>query len=107
VEIQPESIEFHSADDVFVKSMHIKHAGILVPQHSHSYDHLSMLARGSVRVWKDDVLMGEFKAPHGINIEANCKHRFLSLEPDTIIYCIHNTSRNGEVEIAEHHELRR
>lgn len=107
MDIQPDSIEFHSADGVFVKMMHIKHENIFVPQHSHSYDHLSMLARGSVRVWKDDVLVGDFTAPHGINIEAHKKHKFLSLEPNTIIYCIHNISRTGEVEVAEHHELRR
>lgn len=98
------NIEFYSADDVFVKVMHLPEAGLLVPQHSHEYSHLSMLAVGSVRVWRDDVLLGDFHSPAGIEIEAKCKHRFLSLEP-SIIYCIHNVSRTGKYEFLEEHQL--
>ena len=105
--IQPDTIEFHSVDGVFIKSMGLPKAGIVVPQHSHVYAHLSMLARGSVRVWCDDELLGDFIAPRGIHIKAGAKHTFVSLEPDTLIYCIHNVSRTGEVEILERHELPR
>lgn len=106
VDIQPESIEFYSTDGVFVKTMHIKHANVLVPQHSHEYDHLSMLAKGSVRVWRDGVILGDFTAPVGIEIKARTKHKFLSLEPDTLVLCIHNVSRTGQVDIHAPHELR-
>jgi hypothetical protein len=101
----PDDIEFHSADGVFVKQMYLKEADILVGQHSHTYEHLSMLARGSVRVIQNGKFIGDFHAPAAINIPAHTKHMFLSLEPETIVYCIHNVSRDGEVSIADRHDV--
>jgi hypothetical protein len=100
-----ENSEIYIADDIFTKQMHIKHEGMFIPQHSHSYEHMSMLAHGSVRVWQDGVFTGDYVAPVGIKIPANVKHTFMSLEPDTIIYCIHNISRSGEVDVSEEHHL--
>lgn len=91
--------EHRTVDGVFIKQMYLEHADTLVPQHSHQYAHTSMLAKGSVRVWAGSELLGDFKAPYPIFIKAREFHRFLSLEPDTLIYCIHNASRKGVVEI--------
>lgn len=105
--IHPEvsSVEIKMADGIFVKSMHCHERLTLIPQHAHSYDHLSMLARGRVMVWKDDECLGEFVAPVGIFIAARAKHKFITLEPDTLIYCIHNIKDAEEVSIAEEHEM--
>jgi hypothetical protein len=100
-----ENSEIYIADDIFTKQMHIKHAGMFIPQHSHTYEHMSMLAHGSVRVWQDGVFSGDYQAPAGIKIPANTLHTFMSLEPDTIVYCIHNVSRSGRVEINQEHSL--
>jgi len=102
---QPPIWEHAAPDGIWIKQMLLKDAGTLVPQHAHVYDHTSMLAVGSVRMWADGVLVGEFKAPHPIFIKAKVKHAFLSLEPDTLIYCIHNVSRTGSVEIHEEHQF--
>jgi len=102
---QPVSVEIKMADDVFIKSYHVEKAETWMPQHSHAYDHTSMIARGAVRVWRDGFLMGDFIAPKGIMIEAHTKHMFMTLQDDTIIYCIHNISRSGEVEIDAEHQL--
>lgn len=91
--------EFKSVDSVFIKQMHMTKTGTIVPQHSHKYEHCSLLGRGSVRLWGDGVLVGDFSAPTCLTIKAHCKHTFMSLEPDTIVYCIHNVSRMDEVEI--------
>lgn len=88
-EEQPYGIEIHTADGVFIKQMHIPKKGALVPQHEHHWDHTSLLARGSVLVWKDGVLCGREEAPTGIFIKAGVRHAFQSLEDDTVIYCIH------------------
>jgi hypothetical protein len=104
-EFQPISIEIKMADGVFVKSMMCPRAGTIVPQHAHRYDHLSMLARGAVRVWKDGKMVGVFTAPAGIPIPANSMHTFHTLEPDTLIYCIHNVSRTDDVDIAAENSL--
>lgn len=102
---QPIDVAFALEDGVFVKQMLLPEAGSLVPQHSHAYDHTSMLAVGSVRVWCDEKLLGDFKAPRPITIKARCKHTFLTLEPGTLIYCIHNVARTGEVEVLAQHEI--
>lgn len=102
---QPPLWEHKTTDGVFIKQMFLKETGTLVPQHAHAYGHTSMLASGSVRMWKGDVLVGDFIAPQPIFVEAKVKHSFLSLEPDTLIYCIHNVSRTGEVEIHEEHQI--
>jgi len=102
---QPDSVEIKMCDGIFVKSMMIHAKGTVVPQHSHTYDHLSMLARGAVRIWKDGVLWGDFEAPTGIRIDAHTKHKFLSLEDDTLIYCIHNIRDAEQVDIFEENQL--
>lgn len=102
---QPPVVEIHMADDIFIKQMLITKAGTYIPQHSHAYDHTSMLAVGSVRVWVDGIIKGDFKAPTGILIEKGTKHTFLSLEDNTIVYCIHNLMRSDAVEVLEEHHL--
>ena len=102
---QPPDIEFHLTDGVFVKQMYLKQANTFIPQHAHSYSHHSMLAAGAVKVWQDGILMGVYHAPAAILIRANIKHTFMSVKPDTVIYCIHNVTRTGEVEINAEHNL--
>lgn len=95
-------VEFSMPDGIFIKQMLLENAGMYVPQHSHSYDHTSMLAVGSVRAWCDGVLLGDYKAPMPITILAGTKHTFMSLVPNTIIYCIHNLRDHG-LEIESEH----
>jgi len=102
-QIELPEVEFTIQDEIFIKQMFLKDAGMYVPQHSHSYEHASMLAHGSVRVWQDGVEIGDFKAAIPINIPAGSKHTFMSLEPNTVVYCIHRTDRCGHVEIESEH----
>lgn len=101
---QPYGVEAE-ADGVFVKQMVVPHAQTIVPQHAHAYAHLTMLAKGSMEVWAEAAFLGRFQAPAPIYIEANVKHSFLTLEDDTIAYCIHRTDRTGAIEIAELNSL--
>lgn len=102
---QPPNWEHTSVDGVFIKQMFLKDEGTLVPQHSHRYDHTSMLATGALRVWKDGVYDRDYEAPAPIFIAAKVKHTFQALKPETLVYCVHNASRTGEVEIHELHEF--
>jgi hypothetical protein len=102
---QPYGVEIHSTDGIFIKQMVIPTAGTLVPQHSHTFDHLSMLATGAVRVWKDGVLVGDKVAPCGITIVAGSKHAFLALEDRTTIYCIHNLHGANDVGVLSEHQF--
>ena len=92
-----------SVDGIFIKQIHIQHEGTLLPQHVHTYDHHSMLAKGSVVVYVGDENIGVFHAPTPIFIRKGVRHSFVSLEEDVIIYCIHNLHGQDEVDmIAEH-----
>jgi hypothetical protein len=102
---QPYGVEIRMADDIFIKQITVPKAMTLIPQHSHVYDHTSMIAVGTFRVWKDGVLLGDFTAPTGLLIEARTKHAFLSLTDGATLYCIHNVSRTGEMDIQEEHQL--
>lgn len=102
---QPPVVEFHTADGLFIKQMYVAKAGTLIPQHSHAWDHTSMLARGSVRVWVGGVIKGEHVAPTGIFIEAGVKHLFQTLEDETIVYCIHNLHGEDAVRVLAEHQL--
>lgn len=97
--------EHFTADGIEVLQMVIPKSDTYVPQHTHIYDHLSMLAKGAVDVWADGVSMGRFTAPAGINIKAGVKHLFRSCEDMTIVYCVHNVSRTGQIESINNHHL--
>lgn len=99
-ECQPYGAEYIAADGVFIKEMMIPKAGTIVPQHSHAYDHTSYLAKGSV-LFEDK----RYDAPFPIYVPAFKKHTFTSLEDNTLVLCIHNVSRKGEVEVHEEHHL--
>lgn len=104
-EIQPGSVEYRSTDDVLAKTMHIKRKNIVVPQHSHEFDHMTVIGQGSIRAWCDGELLGDFSYPASLIIKAGTKHKFLSLEDNTVLICIHNVARTGEIQVREEHQL--
>jgi hypothetical protein len=97
--------EWRPIDGLSILPMALPTSGTVIRQHSHSYDHVSMLAKGSVRVWQNGVLDRDYTAPFPIAIAAGVMHRFESLEDDTLVLCIHNTFRTGQVEVLEPHGL--
>ena len=103
--IQPISTEIRLLDGIFCKSMCIAKAGTFVPQHSHAFDHISVLVRGRVRLKSGDSTDAlEYAAPDGILIKAGIKHLFESLVDDTIVLCVHDIGTADGVSIeAEHH----
>lgn len=102
---QPDEVSITIADDIFIKHYRIKKAGTYLPQHSHKYDHGTLVCHGSVRVWVDGRFKGVFHAPSAINIPAGTKHIFEVLEDNTTLACIHNASRSGEIEVLEEHQI--
>lgn len=101
---QPPDWEHLTVDGIAIKQMYLKDIGTMVPQHAHRYDHTSMLATGSVRMWKEGQFVADFQAPCPIFIKAGVKHTFQSLEAHTMIYCIHR-ARLGHIEIVAEHQL--
>lgn len=102
---QPISIEIKLTDDLFVKTATVADAGTIIPTHAHKYDHITLLAYGSMRVQSGDKFLGDFTGPTGILIKAGVKHMFMTLTPGVVFACIHALRGTDGVEIDELHEL--
>ena len=68
------------------------------PGHVHYFDHVTLLAKGSVRVEVEGKEPKEFKAPTFIVIKKELIHKMIGLEDDTVYYCVFALRDvNGEV----------
>ena len=91
-------INHHFGAGVYAKETLIP-AGHVLVQHKHKFDHLSILASGSIELMTD----GERKivhAPACLTIEAN-KHHGVKSITDVVWYCIHATECTDTDEIDE------
>lgn len=88
----------HFSDGLYAKQMVIP-AGFQALQHTHSYSHLSVLAKGRVLVQTDDEVK-EFVAPACIEIKAGIHHKIISLE-DATWFCIHATDETDAEKVDE------
>lgn len=74
--------------NLFSRQMHFKKAGDMEHGHTHPFDHLTLLAAGSLRVTVNGKTT-DFHAPHMIFIKAEHRHELIALEDNTVAYCIH------------------
>ena len=81
-------IEHHFSAGVYAKEARIP-AGQILVQHKHKFDHLSILASGSVELMVDGKRT-IVHAPACLTIEANKHHGVKSLT-EVVWYCIHAT----------------
>jgi quercetin dioxygenase-like cupin family protein len=83
--------------NLFSRQMHFKKAGDLEHGHTHPFDHLTLLASGSLRVTVNGKTT-DFKAPHMIFIKAEYNHELVALEDNTVVYCIHALRKGNGVD---------
>jgi hypothetical protein len=76
------------AGNVFVKYMKFTQKGQKMEGHMHVYDHVTLLASGTVRAFCEGIEV-EFEAPHLIVTRANKLHSFVSLTDEALIACVH------------------
>lgn len=74
--------------NIFSRQMFFKKKGDIEYGHTHPFDHLTLLAHGSVKVLIDGK-ESVFKAPGHIYIKADIEHQLVALEDKTVAYCIH------------------
>ena len=86
----------HFADGLYAKETVIP-AGRILHQHVHSFDHLSILAQGRVRVTTADD-DAEYEAPACILIKAGAAHVVRSIT-DATWYCVHSTGEKDPEKI--------
>lgn len=82
------SISIGCVANLFSKMMHFAKAGDTEIGHTHQFDHLTLLAKGKLRVTVEGVT-SDFTAPHMIYIKADKVHELVALTDETIAYCIH------------------
>jgi hypothetical protein len=87
LELYPE-VAIGVVSNLWSKQMNFLKAGSKEQGHSHLFDHLTLLAAGSLKVTVEGVST-EFKAPHMIYIKAGKVHELVALEDNTVAYCIH------------------
>jgi hypothetical protein len=87
-------IKFGCVANVASRMIHFEKAGDVEPSHTHSFDHLTLLAAGAVRCTVNNQVT-EFRAPHMIFIAKEYMHSFEALTDNTVAYCIH-AMRIGE-----------
>lgn len=81
--------------NLFSRMMYFKHAGDTEIGHTHQFDHLTLLAKGKLKVTVEGST-SEFIAPHMIYIHKDKIHELVALEPDTVAYCIHALRTDNE-----------
>ena len=86
----------HFSDGLYAKEMHIPQ-GFIAGTHAHSFSHLSMLAKGRVKVTTDDYNC-EYTAPACIEIKAGIHHMIEALE-DAVWFCIHATEEKDPEQV--------
>lgn len=74
--------------NLWSKMMRFKKTGDMEAGHKHTFDHMTLLAVGSLKVTVDGVA-SNFSAPQMIYIKAGKHHILEALEDNTIAYCIH------------------
>jgi quercetin dioxygenase-like cupin family protein len=84
-------------DNVFVKLHHFLQAGDTHEGHVHTFDHITLLSSGSVKMVHDRG-EAEYKAPNLIVTPKGIKHQFIALEPDTVFCCIHAIREKNELD---------
>ena len=83
--------------NLYSRQMHFMRAGDVEQGHTHQFDHLTLLAAGSLRVTVGDKTT-DYKAPHMIWIHKDVMHELVALEDNTVAYCIHaHRDLDGEV----------
>lgn len=83
--------------NLYSRMMHFKTAGDIEVGHTHQFDHLTLLAKGKLRVKVNDVTT-DFTAPHMIYIRADQVHELTALTDNTVAYCIHALRDGNGVE---------
>ena len=82
------NVNLSLVSNVWVKQLNFEKAGDVMVSHVHSFDHQTLLAKGSLRVFVNGIAR-EFQAPQIIVIGKGESHVLEALEDGTVSYCIH------------------
>jgi quercetin dioxygenase-like cupin family protein len=86
--------------NLYSRQMHFLKAGDIEYGHTHQFDHLTLLAKGKLKVTVDGVST-VFTAPHMIYIHKDKFHELEALVDETVAYCIHALRNKDNTEILD------
>ena len=84
--------------NLYSRMMHFKNAGDTEVGHTHQFDHLTLLAKGRLKVTVEGIST-EFTAPNMLYIHKDKVHELEALTNETVAYCIHalRDKENNEI----------
>lgn len=74
--------------NIWIRQNLLEKVGDQGPNHKHAFDHVTLLAKGSVRVKVEGHEPKIFTAPTFIVIRKEHSHQIISLENESVYYCI-------------------
>lgn len=74
--------------NLYSRMMYFEKAGDIEVGHTHQFDHLTLLAKGKLKVTVEGNVT-EFTAPHMIYIHKDKVHELEALTDEAVAYCIH------------------
>ena len=88
--IEKLQVQHHFSNGVYAKELSIDNLDTCIVSHKHYFDHMSILATGSVELTVDGV-KSILTAPAVLNIAAGKHHKVTPLETPIKWFCIHRT----------------
>lgn len=79
----------YTDEDLYIKQYALR-CGEEVTQHRHPYDHVTLLAHGSVMGWTHGTQPRVYQAPTCLRIPKDTEHYFQAIADETVLYCIHS-----------------
>jgi hypothetical protein len=98
-QMRPGDGEFVHDEWLWLKQYVLK-AGEAVEQHVHMFDHVTVIAVGTVRLAIDGIDQGEIVAPKPVTIRALAQHSMVAVT-DALIFCVHNLRGEGYPALVE------
>jgi hypothetical protein len=84
--------------NIWVRQNNLQNIGEAHAGHKHKFDHVTLLANGSVQVEFEGSEPKTFTAPTFMVIKKDKNHKITALEPDVLYYCVFALRDvNGEV----------
>lgn len=93
-------IQIGCVANLYSRMMHFQRAGDTEVGHTHQFDHLTLLAKGRLKVTVEGTST-EFSAPHMIYIHKDKVHELEALTDNTVAYCIHALRDKNTEEILD------
>lgn len=90
-------VQLGCVDNLFSRQMVFHQVGDMEVGHTHQFNHLTLLAHGSLRVTVNGKST-DFHAPQMIFIKADQVHELVALQAGTVAYCIHALRSGHRVE---------